>query len=148
MTFKCPMLLSVNVGAASLRRSKRFLLVGSCVLEEHPTIAEEYARDRVCLHICLETFHMNMAETKLACMVKLHQPTELLVLTVDGSPHCLQLHVIAEDLRRYFNLDVVVEHVVIEHGRPYIISEEAVKTARHLHSIQKLLDERGSAKPL
>jgi len=148
LTINCPMLLSVNVGASFLRRFKRFLLVGSCVLEEHPQIAKEYAKGRVCLHICLETFHMNMAETKLACIVQLHQPRELLVLTVDGSPHCLQLHVIAEDLRRYFNLSLEVEHVVIEHGRPIVVSEAAVKTARHLHSIQQLLDERGSAKPL
>jgi len=148
LTIKCPMLLSVNVGASFLRRLKRFLLVGSCVLEEHTEVAKEYAKDRVCLHICLEAFHMNMAETKLACVVQLHQPAELLVLTVDGSPHCLQLHVIAEDLRRYFNLSLEVKHVVIEHGHPYAISEAAVKTARHLHSIQQLLDERGSAKPL
>ena len=141
------MLLSVNVGANFLRRFKRFLLVGSCVLEEHPEVAKEYVKNRVCLHICLETFHMNMAETKLACIVQLHQPKELLVLTADGSPHCLQLHVIAEDLRRYC-LSPEVKHVVIEHGHPYVISEAAVKTARHLHSIQQLLDERGSAKPL
>jgi hypothetical protein len=118
------------------------------VFEEHPEIAKEYAKGRVCLHICLETFHMNMAETKLACIVQLHKPTELLVLTVDGSPHCLQLHVIAEDLRRQFHLDLAVKHVVIEHGHPFVIGEAAVKTARHLHSVQQLLDEQGSAKPL
>jgi hypothetical protein len=142
------MLLSVNVGASFLRRFKRFLLVGSCVLEEHPEIAKEYAKDRVCLHVCLEAFHMNMAETKLACIVRLHQPTELLVLTVDGSPHCLQLHMLAEDLRRYFNLNTEVRHVVVEHGRPCNVSDAAVKIARHLHSVQALLDERASAKPL
>jgi hypothetical protein len=148
LTIQCPMLLSVNVGARALRRSKRFLLVGSCLLEEQPRIAKQYAKDRVCVHVCLETFHMNMAETKLACIVQLHQPTELLVLTVDGSPHCLQLHMLAEDLRRYFNVSMQVSHVVVEHGRPYNVSEAAVKTARHLHSVQALLDERASAKPL
>jgi len=142
------MLLSVNVGAKFLRRTNRFLLVGSCVLDEHPEIAKQCGRGRVCLHICLEAFHMNMAETKLACIVQLHQPTELLVLTVDGSPHCLQLHMLAEDLRRYFNSNLEVGHLVIEHGQLHAISEAAVKTARHLHSVQQLLDERGSPKPL
>ena len=134
------MLLSTNVGARYLRKSKKLLVVGSCVQQEHPKILEEYAQDRVCLHVCLETHHMNMAETKLACMVKIHQPTELLILTVDGSPHCFQLHVIAEDLRRYFNLDTVVKHLVIERGKVHSIDGVAVKTARHLHKVQQLLE--------
>jgi hypothetical protein len=134
------MLLSTNVGARHLRQSKKFLVVGSCVRQEHPKILEEFAQGRVCLHVCLETHHMNMAETKLACMVKIHQPTELLVLTVDGSPHCFQLHVIAEDLRRYFKLDTIVKHKVIERGKIYDIDGKAVKTARHLHKVQRLLE--------
>jgi hypothetical protein len=89
---------------------------------------------------------MNMVETKLACMVKIHQPTEILVLTVDGSPHCFQLHVIAEDLRRYFGLDTVVNHLVIEHGKIHSVDGAVVKTARHLNKVQRLLEQRGSAK--
>ncbi len=89
---------------------------------------------------------MNMAETKLACIVKIHQPTELTILTVDGSPHCFQLHVIAEDLRRYFDLDTAVKHLVIERGKVYAIDRVAVKTVRHLHKVQRLLEQHGSAK--
>lgn len=90
---------------------------------------------------------MNMAETKLACIIKLHEPTELVVLTVDGSPHCFQLHIIAEDMRRYFNLETAIQHIVIEHGSPQVISGVTVKTARHLHKVQKLIDRQNPAKP-
>ncbi len=141
---QCSMLLSTNVGARYLRQSNQFLIVGSCLLQEHPKILEEFVKDRVCLHVCLETYHMNMVETKLACMVKIHQPTELLVLTVDGSPHCFQLHVIAEDLRRYFDLDTGVKHLVIERGKVYSIDGVTVKTARHLHKVQRLLEPQRS----
>ena len=82
---------------------------------------------------------MNMAETKLACIIQVHIPTELLVLTVDGSPHCLQLHILAEDMKRYFNLKPKIQHIVIEKGKTYTIESSAVKTARHLHKIQRLL---------
>ncbi len=146
LAVQCQMLLSTNIGARYLRQSNQFLIIGSCVKQEHPKILEEYAKDRVCLHVCLETYHMNMVETKLACMVKIHQPTELLVLTVDGSPHCLQLHVIAEDLRRYFNLETLVNHLVIEHGKVQVIGGATVKTARHLHKVQRLLEQHGPAK--
>ncbi len=121
--------------------------MGSCLLKEHPEIVEKYAKDRVCLHVCLEAHHMNMAETKLACLIKLHEPTELMVLTVDGSPHCLQLHVIAEDMRRYFNLGTSIQHIVIEHGSTCVISGVAVKTARHLHKVQQLIDQQKPANP-
>ncbi len=136
------MLLSTNVGSKHLRKSDKFLLVGSCVLNEHPELFKEYAKNRVCLQVCLETFHMNMAETKLACMIHVHKPTELLVLTVDGSPHCLQLHILAEDMKRYFNLEPKIEHIVIEQGQAHTIESHAVKIARHLHKIQQLLNPR------
>jgi hypothetical protein len=134
------MLLSTNIGSHIFRKSKRILLIGSCVINEHPKIVEKYAKDRVCLHVCLETYHMNMAETKFACILKFHEPTDITVLTVDGSPHCFQLHVIAEDMRRYFNFETPIQHIVIEHGTPHIISGSAVKTARHLHMVQQLVD--------
>lgn len=102
---KCPMLLSTNEGAKYLRQFDEFLLVESCVINEHPLLFEEYAKDRICPHVCIEAVHMNMAETKLACIMKIHNPSKLVVLTVDGSPHCLQLHVLAEDMQRYFNLE-------------------------------------------
>ena len=136
------MLLSTNVGSKYLRKSDKFLLAGTCVLKEHAHIFQQFAQNRVCLHVCLETFHMNMAETKLACILKIHQPSEILVLTVDGSPHCLQLHILAEDMRRYFDLDGRIEHVVIEKGKTHSITETAVRTARHLHKIQCLLNEK------
>ena len=141
----CPMLLSINVGSKYLRQSDKFLLVGTCVPMEHPELYQKYAKNRVCLQICLETFHMNMAETKLASILKIHQPADILILTVDGSPHCLQLHILAEDMQRYFDLEGRIQHVVIEKGKPYTIGNSAIKTARHLHKIQRLLDEKDSA---
>ncbi|MFX0079675.1 MAG: hypothetical protein ACFE8O_10595, partial [Candidatus Hermodarchaeota archaeon] len=110
------------------------------VLNEHPELFKRYAQNRVCLQVCLETYHMNMAETKLACMIHVHKPTELLILTVDGSPHCLQLHILAEDMNRYFSLEPIIEHVVIEKGQPHIIESNVVKTTRHLNKIQRLLN--------
>ena len=82
-----------------------------------------------------------MAETKLACILKIHQPSEILVITVDGSPHCLQLHILVEDMCRYFDLDGRIDHIVVEKGKTHNISETAVRTARHLHKIQRLLNE-------
>ena len=82
-----------------------------------------------------------MAETKRACILKIHNSSELLVLTMDGSPHCLQLHILAEDMHRYFDLDRRIKHIVIEKGKTHYITETAVRTARHLYKIQRLLNE-------
>jgi hypothetical protein len=69
-----------------------------------------------------------MAETKLACMLHVHKPTEVLVLTMDGSPPCLQQHLLAEGMKRYFNLETKIEHIVVEQGKSYPIESIAVKT--------------------
>lgn len=140
------MLLSTNIGSRYLRQSNQFLLLGSCMLEEYPQLVEKYARNRVCLHVCLETHHMNMAETKLACMINIHQPKELLILTVDGSPHCLQLHILADDLHRYFKAKLAIRHLVVERGKVYEINARAVKTARHLHKVNQLLSRQRALK--
>lgn len=140
------MLLSTNIGSRHLRQSKQFLLLGSCLLEEYPQLVEKYTKDRVCLHVCLETHHMNMAETKLACMINIHQPKELLILTVDGSPHCLQLHILAEDMHRYFKAKLVIQHLVVERGKVYEIDARAVKTACHLHKVNQLISKQQASK--
>jgi hypothetical protein len=43
-------------------------------------------------------------------------------------------------MNRYFNLELKIEHIVIEQGEPHTIESTAVKTARHLHKIQRLLN--------
>jgi len=83
-----------------------------------------------------------MAGFKLATILKTAKPKDVRVLTIDGSPHCLQLHFVVEQAKNIARSDAKVAHYTIVHGKPFQISPEAVRTARHLPQIEKLLNQR------
>ncbi len=120
-------------------RGKSILLYGKCVEEEHPDILknfENYSK----LSFCPEREHINMLFYKL--MAVMSGARDLTVLTVDGSPHCVQMHYIADDVLRYSEKKFSVKHLVINKGRVVEISQDAIKTSRYLYKIQTLLNKR------
>jgi hypothetical protein len=134
-------LLTTNVKHKRLQGSS-LLIHGTCVDVEAPQIFREFSKRRIPLHVCLEKEHMNMVGFKLATILKTSKPKDIMVLTTDGSPHCLQLHFAVEQAKNIAGSDVKVAHYTIAHGKPFQISPEAVKTARHLSQIEKLLSKR------
>jgi hypothetical protein len=91
----------------------------------------------------LEREHMNKAGFKLTTILEKAGPKDITVLTFDGSPHCLQLHFAVEQAKDLTKSDVRVSHYVVEHGKVFRVSREAVRTARHLSEVQKLLTSAG-----
>jgi hypothetical protein len=137
-------LMSTNVGDSRIREKGRVLLVGSCIPRKHPEIVQEFI-DRnngfFALRVCLEEIHMNQAGFKIGSIISYSNVKTVTVLTVDGSPHCVQLHFVIEDIKRHFQPDVNVEHFVVEKGVLHEISSEAVKRARHLSQIQMMIED-------
>ena len=86
----------------------------------------------------MEREHMNMVGYKLVDMVKSVKLEELVVLTTDGSPHCVQLHMLVEEVRSMLNAPGRVEHLLIHKGRLHRVEAESVKLARYLTKIQRL----------
>jgi len=134
-------LQTTNVKHKRLHGSS-LLIHGTCVNVEAPQIFREFSKRRVPLHVCLEKEHMDMVGFKLATILQTSKPKDLTVLTMDGSPHCLQLHFAVDQAKNIAGSDVKVAHYAIEHGESFQISPEAVKTARHLSQIEKLLSKR------
>ncbi|RLF24940.1 MAG: 4Fe-4S ferredoxin [Thermoprotei archaeon] len=132
-------LIDVNVCTRELRRNPRLLIYGKCVAEEYPEIFKQFAKDRVALAVCLEAEHMNMVGFKLASMAARLDLKEIVVLTVDGSPHCVQLHMMVEEVNKFFSNRLNIKHIVIEEGRIVEIDSKCVKVARYLSRIQKLI---------
>lgn len=134
-------LLNTNVKHKWLHGGS-LLIHGACVNVEAPQIFRDFSKRRIPLHVCLEKEHMDMVGFKLATILQTSKPKDLTVLTVDGSPHCLQLHFAVEQAKNIAGSDVKVAHYTTEHGELSQISSEAVKTARHLSQIEKLLNRR------
>ncbi len=136
--------LKLNVGSRHVGRGDILMLCGACIEKEYPEKVLDLkgkTGSSVCLGICLEREHMNSVGFKLSNLVRMKSPRKIIVLTVDGSPHCVQMHYIVEDVKRNFEGKFDTEHYVIEKGKLYRISEECVKISRHLSKIQKMKDE-------
>ncbi|MEZ0346710.1 MAG: 4Fe-4S ferredoxin [Infirmifilum sp.] len=137
-------LSETNVASRFIRESRRVLIYGACVRDEYPEIYEEFSRGRVPLAVCLEAEHFNIIALKVASMFARVDLEEVVVLTVDGSPHCVGLHHAVEEAIRVTGKKLLVKHYVIERGEAVEVSSEAVKAARYLSRVQRLMDEKTS----
>jgi hypothetical protein len=135
-------ILSTNVGDQRFRDNPRILLYGTCVPDRYPTIFKQFATGRTPVHACLEDLHMDHVGYKLVGIVKYSKIEDLTILTIDGSPHCYQLHVLGQDLKRRFAPEMHIAHFVIEKGDVHEISYQTITVARHLHRVQKLLNDK------
>lgn len=135
----CKRLTEYNAAGKLLRNLGKLLVYGSCVREEYPQIFESLGEGRVQLSACPEAEHINIIALKLSSMLARVGLEEVAVLTVDGSPHCVQLHHAVEEAARVTGSRASVYHYVIEGGRAVQVSREAVKTARYLSRVDKLL---------
>jgi hypothetical protein len=135
-------LTEYNAAGRRLRQVRRLLVYGSCVRDEYPEIFERVSEGRVPLSVCPEAEHINIVSLKLASILARVELEEVVVLTVDGSPHCVQLHHALEEAVRVTRSGVPVQHLVVEGGEVVAVSREAVKAARYLSRVERLIRER------
>jgi len=136
-------ILECNVGDKRFQETKKLLLYGTCVPDRYSSIFKQFIVGWTPIHACLEALHMDHVGYKLASIIKYSKIEDLTILTIDGSPHCYQLHALGQDIKRHFASDLNVFHYVIEKGEVFSISSQAVSVARHLHRIQKFLNQKG-----
>ena len=124
-------LVTTNVYSKLL--SKRLLICGTCLVAEWPELVETLKKDSVTLTVCLEQVHFNTVVSKIASMLAKGEIEEIVVLTKDGSPHCVTLHYAIEWAVKLTKSDkVAVEYYVIEHGTLHKVPNEKIKEKRHL----------------
>ena len=127
--------LEVNVCSKDIRKRKKLLLYGACIEQEYPDILQQYSNQYAMYPICMEAEHFNIVGFKLAGTLSRCPPKELVVFTVDGSPHCLQLHHVVEEAIKVTKANTKVIHLVIHEGKVHEIPNEVVKIARYLHKV-------------
>ncbi len=133
-------LLSIWVKAPILKNSN-ILLVGDCVENVNPKIFEKMSRNKVVLTYCPER-EGALGYGKLASIIRASKPLSITVLTIDGSPHCLQLHTSVNEAIFDTKEKINQKHYVLLDGKELIeISPEAIRIARYLSLVQKLIDK-------
>ena len=126
---------------APILRGARVLLAAECVKNLYPEVFEELAEGRVAFTCCPETENPTMLMGKLASAITCSKPVEIVVVSIEGSPHCLLLHMaLNEALFVAKARDLAVKHYVVLEGRLIEVSEEAARVARYLHLVQEAIE--------
>ncbi len=126
-------ILEQNIYSPGLE--EKFLLIGSCLSSMHPEIVEKFSKEWGNVYnVCLEQTHYNQLECKLANILALRKTAKVGYLTMDGSPHCVQMHYTAKYLKRLIaDKEIIFEHYVIrEDGKIFKVANKAVDDSKKL----------------
>lgn len=115
----------------------KFLVVGSCVKDLYPEISEKFKNEwGNVVDFCLENNHYNQLMAKLFDILSLGKTKKVGFLTVDGSPHCVQMHFSSKYLLRGLKNKVEFQHFVIDkNGKVLEINLETIDKSKNLAKI-------------
>ncbi len=145
---RCGRLIDTNACPPCARGAARIIVYGRCLEQLHPDVLDSVLSGDPGFSACPEEHHVNMLGFKLAGMLaRMPWVREVTVFTVDGSMHCVQLHFMVEEVFKVMGLGgrVSRRHLVYEAGRVVEVPARAVKAARYLSRVARLLG--GSATP-
>jgi len=139
----CPWLWSTWVKAPILRGS-RLVIASACLPFVNRMIFEEFAKDSTILLACPER-ESPTHYGKIASMIRSSKPREVIVVTIDGSPHCFALQASVNEAEYILGEKIDKRHFVVVNGEELVeIDPNAIRVARYLHIVDKLYRERRS----
>jgi len=90
-------------------------------------------------YVCLEEIHMNIVAHKIASILRVGKVKTLIFASVDGSPHCVQLHYIRNELEKIMNLkNIKLVNYVSNNGDLVEVSKDTISLSKKLAEIQRL----------
>ncbi|MFQ5815640.1 MAG: hypothetical protein ACE5G7_03990 [Candidatus Hydrothermarchaeaceae archaeon] len=110
------------------------LIYGSCIMDEFPGLLSDHAATPK-LRVCMEEYHINKVAWKIQSIARVKGLKRITVLTVDGSPHCIQLHYAVDDVGKVFP-ELELLHEVVAQGEKKRIKRGTVRRSRHLSELQ------------
>jgi hypothetical protein len=115
------------------------LVASACLRVVNPELYEELSRGRVVLLACPER-EPAAYYGKIASMIRSTKPRRVIVVTIDGSPHCFALQASINEAEYILGERVEREHYVVVDGRELKrISPDAVRVARYLSIVDEVI---------
>lgn len=133
-------LLETWVKAAFLKDAS-LLLMSECAQAVSPDLCKEFMKGRVALTCCPTFENSGLIMGKLASIMACSLPKEVMLLTMDGSPHCFALHSALNQALFLTKSNIPSSHYVIVNGKAEEISPETVRIGRYLHLVQKCIQK-------
>ena len=114
---------------------EEIIIVGSCLKSMEPLAYEELENMNMPIfNLCLEESHINMAITKILGMVRAKDIKRIIFVSVDRSPHCVQLHYIQDEIIKLgFNVESI--NYIARNNELVLISKEAIKLSKNLFEL-------------
>jgi len=133
-------LLNVWVKSPVLKGAD-LLIASACLPSVNKELFQEISEGKVALLACPEE-ESPIHYGKIATIIRSSQPRTITVVTIDGSPHCFTLHASVNLAEYLLGTRLSKKHYVVVDGRKLVeISDNAVRLARYLSIINKILKQ-------
>jgi hypothetical protein len=116
------------------------IICGSCLPNMDPSAFNKLKHiSNNIFFTCLEETHMNMVAHKIASVLRLGKVKNLIMVSVNKSPHCVQLHYMRYELEKIMNLrDISVISYTTFNGNLVEVSPKTISLSKNLVELQKL----------
>lgn len=117
------------------------IIVGSCLERMQPKAYKKLEKisDNI-YDVCLEKEHLNMIVTKIIGMIARGKIKKILFVTVDKSPHCIQLHYIIKELENAIDISniEIINYVAVD-NELIKIPLEVISLSKNLSKLKEKL---------
>ncbi|MEM0005763.1 MAG: 4Fe-4S ferredoxin [Ignisphaera sp.] len=132
-------LWSIWVKTPKLNNSD-ILIASACLPHVNRELFEKLSNGKQVLFACPERESVAYYG-KVASIIKSSKPKTITVVTIDGSPHCFQLHAAVNEAVYITGENIIKKHYVVVDGEKFIeVSPNSIRVARYLHLVEKLIN--------
>lgn len=116
------------------------IVCGSCLSNMDKTAFSKLSEiSNNIFFVCLEELHMNMVAHKLASILRTCKVKKLVFVSVDKSPHCVQLHYIRNELEKIMKLEnISIINYVSKNGNLVEINPKTISLSKELAELENL----------
>ena len=126
---------------APILHDKDLLIASACLPYVNPELFRKLAEGKTVLLACPER-ESPAHYGKIANIIRSSRPRSITIVTIDGSPHCFMLHASVNSAEYILGEKVRKKHYVVVNGEELVeINPDAVRVARYLHIVSKLVKE-------
>ena len=124
--------------------NKKMIIIGSCLENMFPSIYKKLEQESTNIYeVCLEETHLNMVITKIAGMLARNDIKEIKFVTIDKSPHCVQLHYVVKELENIMDLEKIhIENYVATSEGLIEVPLKVIGLSKNLAKLSEMIKEK------
>jgi len=117
------------------------VLLGSCLVGREKILEEVKKFSSNIYTVCLESTHFNMVVTKVLDVIAREKTKKIAIVTVDKSPHCVQLHYQTKEIENIKDkTKVEIKNYVVEKEHLVEIPVEVLSLSKNLSKLKKVME--------